>query len=102
MKKSFRCKNCGRLEPASHAGELAKPLSCSVCDAGVSWDKGRAIPNPDNWEVLADATPEVLAKLGLKAEDVERHVVKKKAGPAPQPQNLVREASDGVKSTDKA
>ncbi len=33
--KAFRCRNCGYLESAEHAGESAVPHSCRVCHRGV-------------------------------------------------------------------
>jgi predicted RNA-binding Zn-ribbon protein involved in translation (DUF1610 family) len=72
-KPAFRCKACGHLVPAAHAGELAVPLACPVCGGGVAWNKGMRTVVPDSWEVLADMEPEELEKHGLKPEDVERH-----------------------------
>jgi hypothetical protein len=34
-KPAFRCKSCGHLESADHAGEHAVPHACSCCGAGV-------------------------------------------------------------------
>lgn len=34
--KAFRCKKCGHLVHAEHAGENLLPHSCPVCKAGVS------------------------------------------------------------------
>jgi len=34
-KPAFRCKSCGHLEAAEHAGDHAVPHACSVCGAGV-------------------------------------------------------------------
>lgn len=34
---AFRCKTCGHLEHAGHAGENAVPHACSVCGAGISY-----------------------------------------------------------------
>ena len=74
--KAFRCRNCGRLEEAEHAGENLHPHACSVCGCGVSFDSRTGIKNFDasNWEVLADASPSRLTELGLTVEDVIRHV----------------------------
>ena len=73
MTPAFRCKNCGRLEPAEHAGERSVPCACSVCGCGVSFDQRSGLPkfDPENWEVLAEATPERLADLGLT--EVAKH-----------------------------
>lgn len=52
----FRCKKCGHLEAADHAGENAVPCACSCCGAGVEFDKtGIRTFLPDNWEVLDGA-----------------------------------------------
>jgi hypothetical protein len=32
---AFRCRSCGRLEEAGHAGEHFHPHACRVCNAGV-------------------------------------------------------------------
>ena len=32
---AFRCRNCGRLHEAEHAGELPHPTACRVCGKGV-------------------------------------------------------------------
>lgn len=32
---AFRCRNCGHLEDAGHAGDNELPHACSVCGAGV-------------------------------------------------------------------
>jgi len=73
--KAFRCKFCGYLEGADHAGERNLPLACRVCNGGVKFHPrtGQKSPDPDNWEVLADCTPERLAELGLTAGRVCRH-----------------------------
>jgi hypothetical protein len=77
---SFRCKACGRLHSSGHAGEERLPASCSVCGAGVTFaPNGTKNRQADNWEVLADATPERLAELGLEPAQVEKHVPKKAA-----------------------
>lgn len=70
---SFRCRSCGHLVPSGHAGERKTPRACPVCRAGVTWTNGTATDRPDNWEVLADASPARLAELGLAAADVEKH-----------------------------
>jgi hypothetical protein len=38
MKKAFRCKTCGFLTHANHAGEQAVPYACQVCHAGVEFN----------------------------------------------------------------
>lgn len=71
---AFRCKSCGRLERAAHAGENALPVACSVCGAGVSFTpRGAKTFDKDNWEVLADAALERIAELGLAPEQIHRH-----------------------------
>lgn len=90
MKYAFRCRNCNSLEPAALAGERDVPIKCPTCGAGVKWEidaGGNPIKTelPENWEVLADATPERLATIheyhGGSDEDggevpieIERHV----------------------------
>lgn len=75
---AFRCRNCGHFETAAQAGDNPVPAACSICDKGVwyHWDGSSLahwVADPANWEVLADASPERLAELGLT--DVERHTV---------------------------
>ena len=71
---SFRCKQCGHLAPSAHAGEARLPHRCPVCGGGVAFSpQGVKALRPENWEVLADATPGRLAELGLTAAEVERH-----------------------------
>lgn len=79
MSVAFRCRNCGRLHAAEHAGENPIPAACSVCGSGVSYHfdgtTAHWLSDPANWEILADQTPKALAVHGLKPEDVERHSV---------------------------
>lgn len=72
---AFRCRHCGHLEGTGHAGDLAVPLTCRVCRRGVKYDPdtGERRANPDNWEVLADASDARLAELGLARAAVCRH-----------------------------
>lgn len=73
-KHAFRCKNCGRLHAGEHAGTEPIPTACTACGRGVRFGPtGNKSPELDNWEVLADATPDRLAELGLTAEEVERY-----------------------------
>jgi len=73
-KPSFRCQTCGHLVGSEHAGECVVPRACPVCRAGVRFHPdGQKTYQPDNWEVLAAATPERLAALGLAATDVAAH-----------------------------
>src|SRR6185437_12396832 len=47
---------------------------CPVCGGGVTFSpQGVKTIHPESWEVLADATPERLAELGLTPAEVERH-----------------------------
>lgn len=73
MTPTFRCRACGHLDAADHAGECAHPHACRVCGAGVSFDPktGAKKIDPENWEILADATPERLEELGVA--EVARH-----------------------------
>lgn len=73
MAFTHRCKNCGRLETGDHAGINAIPHACRVCGSGVIWNGGRRSFDSGNWEVLAEATAERLAELGLAPEDVSPH-----------------------------
>jgi hypothetical protein len=96
---AFRCKNCGRLETSDHAAEGEFPHACRACGAGVVFrhaelaakltEPGADVPAlaaeiakcdpatkrlvPDNWEVLADATPDRMAELGLTPGQVTAH-----------------------------
>jgi predicted nucleic acid-binding Zn-ribbon protein len=101
---AFRCKNCGHLHPAEHAGESDLPHGCVVCGAGVMFSpRGVKSLDADNWEVLADATPERLEELGLAPEEVARHEGGKpspeKEGPGGQ--HVAREAGDGSNVKDQ-
>jgi hypothetical protein len=99
---AFRCKTCGHLHAAGHAGENDIPHACAVCGAGVSFTpRGTKTFQPDNWEVLADATPERLAELGLVPEQVARHAGKG-GKPNPKPKHVRAEAADGSGVKDKA
>lgn len=88
---AFRCKNCGHLEAASHAGENLKPHACAVCSSGVSFNPktGAKVFDISNWEILASCTQDHLLSLGLDGQ-VERHI------PFEKPNNPVkRKASFG-------
>ena len=131
---AFRCRNCGRLHEAGHAGEHEVPHACRVCGAGVVFrhqelaadlqaaletgdkDKakrlaaevGRCDPASkrlvsDNWEVLAEATPERLTELGLTPEQVEAHEPWPKAASEDHPaRHIAVTAHDGPASADNA
>jgi hypothetical protein len=109
MTLAFRCKSCGHLHHAEHAGDNVLPHSCLVCGRGVrhgpdfeniaarlikpdlSAEERKELAaeiaaaqnnltktlQPDNWEVLADCTPEQLKDYGLAPEHVCRHVPEK-------------------------
>lgn len=153
MKYAFRCKTCGRLHAAEHAGENEIPHACCVCGSGVQYgpnfkDIATRLCDPaltpeqrtaiaqevaaaqnnlvktyqlDNWEVLADCTPEQLKEYGLVADDVERHIasdprgfqvppsgpmetVATDKGPAspPLPKAVFVGAAEGSKAKDRA
>jgi DNA-directed RNA polymerase subunit RPC12/RpoP len=111
---AFRCKNCGRLHEAEHAGENDRPYACRVCGAGVIFQHaeltrqlkesltnkdapagealniadqiartppGMKTLDPDNWEVLAEATPERLQELGLAPQHITQHAPRQKPAP---------------------
>lgn len=115
-KPAFRCKTCGHLESAEHAGENDVPHACSQCGAGVlhnprlvelsqelaspetTKERRNAIAleiprvatsgagekrvDPDNWEVLADATKKRLKELGIADTGVTKHTAKTGLKPA--------------------
>ena len=81
MKHAFRCDSCGRLHTSDDAAESDHPHACKVCGAGTEFDRrGLKLFRADNWEVLADATPERLSEIGLSADDVEKHVAWQRHG----------------------
>jgi predicted nucleic acid-binding Zn-ribbon protein len=97
---AFRCKTCGHLHPAEHAGESDLPHGCVVCGAGVAFSpRGIKSLDPDNWEVLADATPERLEELGLESKHVARHEGTRFP---PTGRTVERTASEGVSGEDRA
>jgi hypothetical protein len=71
---------------------------------------GRVIPLPfgvkfllrENWEVLADATPERLAELGLTPEQVERHQPWVAGHHGREAAVHSRETSEGVGTSEQA
>lgn len=130
-KPAFRCKNCGHLESADHAGEYSHPHLCSCCDAGVLMGfsmkdlfkahpflaeltqaelSARTIQNGkvirlhhlENWEVLADTHPDELAKMGHTPDTVCRHVPFKTKGMEREPINHVRTANDTLNVRENA
>jgi len=56
MKFAFRCRNCGHLHTADHAGDNDVPHACCVCGKGVKYDGFRKTYQPENWEVLSEAS----------------------------------------------
>lgn len=75
MKYAFRCKNCGFLHHAEHAGDNDCPHACRVCNSGVSFHPQTGIKtfHTENWEVLADVPSERLKDLGLTGGQIARH-----------------------------
>lgn len=101
---AFRCKNCGRLHEAGHAGDADHPHACRVCGAGVSFDPrtGQKALDPENWEVLADAPPERLEELGLASQHVEQHAPPQRLMPGQvAPRQVEAGAQDGPRSQDR-
>lgn len=121
---AFKCCKCGRLHEAAHAGEACVPHACQVCGSGVTHtDLQRQVHeavntgkvdefmkrlaagqvshgpdkklHPDNWEVLADATPERLMELDLTADQVERHVPFGGKHTGREPQHVAVSVGDG-------
>lgn len=123
---SFRCRKCGHFEPSGHAAESPQPHACSVCGGGVVFTAEpvkvlaelkakypdhnfkeypvvpgiKKIIDHTNWEILHDATDARLEELGLKREQVEKHL----AGPTTErvAKGINVSAHDGVGSTDRA
>jgi hypothetical protein len=103
MKYAFRCKNCGHLHHAEHAGDDAVPHACCVCGKGVTHgidfravaeklrkpglsDKERSqladqlastslekTFQPENWQCLCDFSEDQLRECGLCMDDVVTH-----------------------------
>jgi hypothetical protein len=82
-KMAFQCRNCGAVAPAGAAGDNDLPHACHICRHGIKYivsEDGTHVDkqhDPKNWIVLADLSPEELAKdfhrHGLKAKDVVKH-----------------------------
>jgi hypothetical protein len=104
MMLAFRCKTCGRLHEAGHAGENEVPAACRVCGAGARFDPRSAakVLEPDNWEVLADAPPERLRELGIDAKQVGRHAPAAAGRPVAAPRHAEARAGDGATAGDRA
>lgn len=128
-KVAFRCKSCGHLHHASHAGDNSLPHSCCACGAGVHYgpdakslesiiaansksgaDLAAAIKtalqnpqksyDPHNWEVLADASPDRLEELELCSEHIEQHIPSYVTSNR-APQNVSLVASESTLVADK-
>lgn len=131
---AFRCKTCGRLEHAEHAGENLLPHACSVCGSGVKHapaveaiaeelgkpdltaerrlqlaaelssiakaGPGAKTYDSDNWEVLADATPERLTELGIPHNKVTKH--KPEVITVPNGRYIVRTVEETMGVKDKS
>jgi len=69
-----------------------------VCGAGVAFNPKTGLKQvvPDNWEILADATPERLAELGIT--EVAKH---EGAPPIVTGRTVEAAATDGPKTSDK-
>lgn len=113
MAHAFRCRTCGRLEPAEHAGENPIPAACSSCGKGVHYElgPGEVIPHwvsdPENWEVLADATPAELRAHERHygpgfADAVERHAVTEWPAGNHRPTTIAVGLEDAIASEDHA
>lgn len=102
---AFRCNACGRLHTSGDAAEAAHPHACRVCGGGVSFDprSGARTVDDGNWEVLADASDERLADLGVSRDDVGAHEPWKvgETAEARAPRRVEAGASDGPKSADR-
>ena len=94
---AFRCKTCGHFETSAQACEEFTPHACSVCSSGVSFNPktGKKIINAENWEVLADCSPERLAELGLDGQ-VETHLPSAKAVNVPKAISLENDNTLGI------
>ncbi len=97
---AFRCNNCGHLESAEQAGECEHPHACSACGAGISYNPktGVKIPDPENWEILCEATRERLVELGFDGE-IERHEPHAKSDNVPKSISLHTGNTLGLKQS---
>ena len=128
---AFRCKHCGHLHTSNDAAEAPHPHACKVCGAGVTFGNQHSVlareiidpkltqkqrtemvkkfsqtatnktVQPDNWEVLADATDERLKELGLTKADVEKHTPWK-AGTTREPRSTFAVGVEGPQVKDEA
>lgn len=129
-KVAFRCKHCGFLEHSANAGESSHAHACRVCGKGVQFAAGieeikKLLPEvmaklkpeeiaartitlpygikflvPENWEVLADCSPDRLAELGLEADHCEKHTPCAK-GETREPRHIHVTAQDGLGAKDR-
>jgi hypothetical protein len=102
-KIAFRCRTCGRLEAAGHAGDNQVPHACRVCCAGVSFcpRTGTRKLHLDNWEVLADCSTDRLTELEISPEQVERHTPSNAHGFTNRPSvSIMVSVSDGISTSD--
>jgi hypothetical protein len=83
-------------EPAAKPGESPRWHKVTVAP-GVELHH---YSHHENWEVLADATPERLVELGLTAAEVERHTPGKAPSPTRTGQHFERTAEELPGSTD--
>lgn len=86
---AFRCKSCGRLHHAEHAGDNEVPHSCTVCGSGVTWNApavkiAQSIANPD----LTDAQRKQMAS------DLERALKNQEKGYDPSNWEVLHDATD--------
>lgn len=128
---AFRCKTCGYICQAEHAGENDVPHACQVCGGGITHSptveklaaelarpdisterriaiaaelsiaaRGQEVKTwqPDNWEILAEATPERLKELGVKA--AVKHSPKVRTVPTFD-RTVKVQATDGIGTKDK-
>lgn len=132
MTYGFRCKACGHLHAAEHAGECELPHGCVVCGGGVVFHHSELAKQltregitsaeiadlatqiakcdpaskrlvPENWEVLADCDESRLTELGLEPKHVCRHTPLPKEEEAPQaPKHVQVTAGEKTATEDRA
>lgn len=100
---AFKCRNCGHLEDSANAGERQLPTACRNCGYGVHFTLDTGVPvkhyDDDNWIVLDDLTTDELHDIGLKRNEVERHVPAEPSGPEGSA-FIERTAEDGREAED--
>jgi len=103
-KIAFKCKNCGAVAPAGHAGENDVPAACVSCRAGVKFEAnpdgvGFTITHqPENWIKLWELSDAELKKAGLTRNQIEEH---KGKGAAPEGKAHSRSVTEKVGSKDR-